>query len=64
MKELYEVLREIDYVSNIKEIKSLTPDKYNIQESIDKYLNKGMDKYQAMQMVKDSLLAKYKSMDP
>ena len=63
MRILYDILREIDYMTNIKDITALMPVKYNLQESIDGYMNNGMDKYKAMQTVKDGLFNEFKGVE-
>ena len=63
MTRICDILREVDYLENIKEIIAMMPVKYNLQESIDGYMNNGKDKYEAMQTVKDGLFNEFNGVE-
>lgn len=60
---LIEVLREINFMENIKEITPLMPKKYNLQKNIDDYMNNGMNKYEAMQTITEGFRNKLKGIE-
>lgn len=60
---LYDILREMDYIENIKDITAMTPINHDIQKSIDGYMNNGMDKYKAMQAVRDGLFNEFNGVE-
>lgn len=57
---LTKILKEIDFIGDIKEIVAMKPADYNIQTVVDNYMNNGMDKYEAMQAATNSLKSELK----
>lgn len=51
-------LKEAKYLENIKEIIEMLPTNHKLQENVADYMKNGMDKYEAIQTIRDSLSGK------
>jgi len=48
-------LKESKYLENIKEIIEILPTNHNLQKNVADYMKNDMDKYEAIQTIRDSL---------